>query len=164
MAQEDPPITAQTVLSSLLLASTAFTNPSLASLRTLLNNTLSTLSASTSDAQLKIYLREITDNRTSIRRTVERDITNFKLIPKRAVKRAKLERAREEEEDAEDEGVELEEIGLETALERLEQEEKALERELDVLDEGINEKKQALDSCVYFDPSVWGVADAVLLF
>lgn len=139
-AQDQP--TAQTILTSLLLTSTHFLVPSLAALRTLLNNTSPTLSAETTDATLKTYLREITEDRKAIRGAVEKKIASFKLLSKNA-KRARVGAVGE---DSDEEGVEADELDLQAALEKLEAEERALEAELGELGQAIEGSRRGLDA------------------
>lgn len=136
--------TAQTILTSLLITSTHFLVPSLPALRALLNNTSPALSAETTDATLKAYLREITEDRKAVRGGVEKKIASFKLLSKNA-KRARVGAVGE---DSDHEGVEVDELDLQAAAEKLEAEERMLEVELGELDQAIEGSKRGLDACV----------------
>lgn len=139
----DEPVTAQSILTSFLLSSTAFTTPSLATLRQQLD---STRSAHTSDAQLKQYHREILEHRNALRQSVADDIAAYRLLPKGYSKQVQRAKELEDEEEAADEGAEVDQLGLEEAIAKLEKEERLLESELADLEEGIEGRKEELDA------------------
>ena len=132
-------VTAQSILTSFLLNSTAFTTPSLAALR-------QQLPSQTSDTQLKQYHREILEHRNALRQSVADDIAAYRLLPKGHTKETRRAQEVEDEEDAADEGAEEDLLGLEEAIARLEQEERQMEEQLSNLDSGIEGRKQELEA------------------
>jgi hypothetical protein len=140
--------TAQSILTALLLTSTAFLIPTLPSLRLLLTTASPSLSSSTTDATLKLYLREITTDRKLARSEVEKRIRSYRLLRKDASSKKGKGKAsvEDEEESDEDEGVEFDEVGLATALERLEEEERATQDRLDALQVALEGSRKNLDA------------------
>lgn len=140
--------TAQSILTALLLTSTAFLIPTLPSLRLLLTTASPSLSSSTTDATLKLYLREITTDRKLARSEVEKRIRSYRLLRKDASSKKGKGKAsvEDEEESDEDKGVEFDEVGLATALERLEEEERATQDRLNALQVALEGSRKNLDA------------------
>ncbi|KAM0754725.1 hypothetical protein T439DRAFT_321760 [Meredithblackwellia eburnea MCA 4105] len=140
--------TPQSILTALLLDSTAFLAPSLASIRTLLDSTAPSLSKSTDDNQLKQYLKEIIDHQNYVRKQVKREIKAYRLGPNSGTtgKRKGKEREVEDQLDGLEEEGDEELISLEELCGRLEKEERKLDEEIEVLDRSLMTTRQRLDA------------------
>ncbi|KAL8287102.1 hypothetical protein RQP46_004108 [Phenoliferia psychrophenolica] len=130
----------------LLITPTTYLTPSLSSLRALLQATSSSLSSSTTDAELKRYLKEVVQDRKLVEDGVRREIKRFRLGA--GAGRGNKGEVDAAPEDEDEDGVEVEELSLKEALERLTEEESRLETELEELESAVVGSKGELDASV----------------
>ncbi|KAK4703761.1 hypothetical protein P7C70_g2453, partial [Phenoliferia sp. Uapishka_3] len=135
--------TAQSVLTSLLITPTTYLLPSLSSLRSLLQSTSSSLSASTSDKELRVYLKQVTQDRKISEDRVKREIKRFRLGSHGG---SRATGSDEEVEKTFDEGEEEEELTAEEVVSRLEEEEQNLQAEIKELESEVEKSKGQIDS------------------
>mgnify|MGYP001606636729 CR=1 FL=1 len=138
MADATTPVTAQSILTTLLLAPTTFLIPSLPTLRALLQSTSASLSASTTDGELKQYLKEVVQDRKLVEDDVRRAIKRYRLGGDAQQPAAVA--------DDDDDGEEFEELELNEVVERLESEETRLQTEIEGLERDVEGTKGDLEA------------------